>query len=66
MLIIHTPKDLPEDIVTAIINEIAVFGRIKTLLYSLTESSVAVIKKLMEQLGEVEDLLKNGFTLFKM
>lgn len=58
MLDIHTPKDLPEDIWAAIINEIAVFGRMKTLLYSLTEGSVVVIKKLMEQLGEDEDLLK--------
>ena len=65
MLVIHTPKDLPEDIGAAIINEIAVFGRMKTLLYSLTEGSVAVIKKLMEQLGEVEDLLKTDLRFSK-
>lgn len=56
--VIHTPKDLPEDIGDAIINEIVVFGRMKTLFYSLTEGCVAVIKKLMEKLGEVEDQLK--------
>ena len=65
VLVIHTPKDLPEDIGAAIINEIAVFGRMKTLLYSLTEGSVAVIKKLMEQLGEVEDLLKTDLRFSK-
>lgn len=65
VLIINTPKDLPEDIGAAIINEIAVFGRMKTVLYSLTEDSVAVIKKLMEQLGEVEDLLKTDLRFSK-
>ena len=65
VLVIHTPKDLPEDIGAAIINEVAVFGRMKTLLYSLTEGSVAVIKKFMEQLGEVEDLLKTDLRFSK-
>lgn len=65
VLVIHTAIDLPVNIGAAIINEIVVFGRIKTLLYSLTDSSVAVIKSLLTQLGEVEDLLKTNIRYSK-
>ena len=65
VLVIHIPINLPEDIAAAIINEIAVFGRTRTMLYSLTNDSVTVIKKLMEQLAEIEDLLKTDLRFSK-
>ena len=65
VLFIHTPQDLPEDIGAAIINEIAVFNKVKTLMYSQCEGGVAVIKRLMEQLHKVEDLASIDIRLSK-
>ena len=65
VLFIHTPQDLPEDVEAAIINEIAVFNRTKTIMYSQCEGGVAVIKRLMVQLSKVEDFAQSNMQLSK-
>jgi len=65
VLFIHTPQDLPEDVEAAIINEIAVFNRTKTIMYSQCEGGVAVIKRLMVQLSKVEDFAQSDMQLSK-
>ena len=65
VLFIHTPQDLPEDVEAAIINEIAVFNRTKTIMYSQYEGGVAVIKRLMVQLSKVEDFAQSNMQLSK-
>ncbi|MCR8884462.1 DnaB-like helicase C-terminal domain-containing protein [Phocaeicola plebeius] len=65
VLFIHTPQDLPEDVEAAIINEIAVFNRTKTIMYSQCEGGVAVIKRLMVQLSKVKDFAQSNMQLSK-
>ena len=56
ILLIEVPKELPEQVGIAILNELAVFDRVHTIFYSLCENSVEIINKLMTQLQEVETL----------
>lgn len=65
VLFIHTPTDLPENVGSAIVNEIAIFNRIKTLLYSQYLNNVSVVKNLMEQLAKVENLIQINLRLSK-
>lgn len=58
VFVIHTPEDLPEDIVIAFVCEMVIYNRTKTLLYSYPDTSINLIRRIMEQVCGLEDFLR--------
>lgn len=65
VFVIHTPENLPEDIVTAIVCEMVILNRSKTLLYSYPDTSVNLIRRIMKQVCGLEDFIRANIWLPK-